>query len=162
MITFSWLKGFLTVIKLIFVVSATIKAVVKLQTSVIWKTSILTHSKNKQTKNEVIFILHTLNYSYDTSKNFSKRRFRLMLFLKIFLNNYSAKHSKKNLLLKNFKGILQTIYWCKYTYWQEIKNYAKCILKKLFFQNVFTDLFYRYNYPRYFLRLHMTPCVHNM
>ena len=58
--------------------------------------------------------------------------------------------------LNEFKGILQPIFYIdinKYTYWQEMTNYAKFVKKKQFFQNVlvFVNLFYRYNYPRYFI-----------
>ena len=60
--------------------------------------------KKKKEKKEIIFILHPPpRSSYDMRKNFSKRGHHRVHFPKIFLNNYSTKHLKKNLLLKNFK-----------------------------------------------------------
>ena len=58
----------------------------------------------------------------------------------------------------DFNQPVQYISYClsmyfKTTWLQELKNYVKCILKKLFFQIalVFIDLFYRYYYIRYFI-----------
>ena len=48
-----------------------------------------------------MFILNPPRSSYDTRKNVSKRGLHRVHFPKIFLNNYSTKHLKKNLLLKN-------------------------------------------------------------
>ena len=50
-----------------------------------------------------MFIRHLSRSRYDTRKNFSKHGLYRVHFPKIFLNNYSTKHLKKNLLLKNFK-----------------------------------------------------------
>ena len=104
-------QGFSNFNEIAFVVSATIKTFVKLQASVIKK--IYSFIKKihfdlfkKKKKNEVIFILHPPRSSYDTRKNFSKRGLHRVHFPKIFLNNYSTKHLKKNLLLKNFTSRL--------------------------------------------------------
>ena len=60
------------------------------------------HSK----RNEAIFILHPPRSSYYTRQNFSKLGLHRAYFHKIFQNNYSTKHLKKNLPLKNFKSRL--------------------------------------------------------
>ena len=62
--------------------------------------------KKEKEKKEIIFIPHPPRSSYDTRKNFSKRGHHRVHFPKTFLNNYSTKHLKKNLLLKNFKSKL--------------------------------------------------------
>ena len=79
-------------------------------------------------KNKVIFILHPPCSSYDTKKNFSKRELHRVHFPKIFLNNYSTKHLKKNLLLKNFKSRL--LYEGK-SKGSDIENRLSLVLKKL-------------------------------
>ena len=48
---------------------------------------------------DVIYIQQPPRSSYNTSKNFSKCGLQRVHFPKIFLNNYSIKHLKKNLLL---------------------------------------------------------------